>query len=549
MAGASIFPSLTGLIGGFNEAHEDYRNQQLKIEQERSQREHDVFNALLSSPDPEIQAMAATGMITNAQGPQRKGGIRGWIGDIQSNPILPKIRDYIQAHAAATGTPSALPSRSITGIVPSEPGTAGQVSTQTTRAGQPAPAATTPDQTKPWTDVPPSVGQPPPTAGTPPDTGRPAPIQGLKIGPVSTPPPVSAPHIFPSPEDLSAQKYRGEYAGEIQGITQALIQSGLSPQEAAATARDHFLRSRGVGAAGGLQLVHGKGPDGQPADAMFDKRPGSPTQGSYLKIGSEEPFEGFVGGSIQQPRSTDREGMARELFGKPFSNLTADEAKQVNDRLLTFHGEMSGAQTTGRGEAAANIPLSTEQRFSAIHEYSQQWNALQQPVREMQRNLLTAQAALANFERDQNGSSQAVLKAFETILDPRETGVRASDFGLTKAGQDLFDRAQAAYQRVIQGGGQGVTKENLAALLSTAQAIVGSMQNFNTGHRQRIHNVLTAGGIDPSLVLGADDVPEPGTGKAPGTVGMPPPTGATGGGAGSAPKTQQQPDGSWVIIR
>lgn len=555
---ASIFPSVTGLLQGFNERHEQYRQEQMQLEQERNKRETAVFNTLLSSPDPEVQALAASGMLTGAMGPSRKGGLRGWIGDMSTNPVTGKIRDLItQSQQSAPGT---IPSRSITGLVPGEPGSAAEVSTQTTRAGQPPPAATTPDQAKPWTDVPPTVGQPPPTAGGAPETtppaaavGGPPPIQGLQIGPQTSTPSAQR-RIFPTPEDLATQKYRGEYTGEIQGISDALYAADPNPDrakaraDAAAAARDHFLRSRGVGAAGGLQLTHGKDAQGNDVEGMFDKRPGSPTYGQVLHVGTDQPIEGFVAASVSAPRSTDREGISRELFNKPFSALNADEAKQVNDRMVQFRGQLAGAQTTGRGTAAADIPLSTEQRFSTIHDYSQQWNALQQPVREMQRNLLTAQSALANYERDPNGSSQAVLKAFETILDPRETGVRASDFGLTKAGQDLFDRAQAAYQRIIQGGGQGVTKENLAALVSTAQAIVGSMQNFNTGHRQRIHSVLTAGGIDPSLVLGADDVPDPGTGKAPGTVGTPPPTGATGGG-GSVPKTQQQPDGSWVIIR
>ncbi len=196
----------------------------MQLEAERNRRESDIYAHLLTSNDPEIQARAATGMIDSAMGPQRKGGIRGWLGDLEQSPVLGQIRALIST-PTGPGTPAALPSRSITGTSTATPGTAGQVSTQTTRAGQPPPAATAPDQTPTTAALAPGVGQPPPTGPAPMD---------LQIGPLSTPQagPPTYRQVFPRPGEAEASAERTQLLSRADTVSNYILQHGGSPLEA-----------------------------------------------------------------------------------------------------------------------------------------------------------------------------------------------------------------------------------------------------------------------------------------------------------------------------
>jgi hypothetical protein len=302
---------LEGLLAGFNERHNQYRAEQMQQEHERNQRETAVFNTLLSSSDPDVQALAATGMITGAMGPQRAGGLRGWIGDMTTNPIMAQLRHMIDT--STTTTPAALPSRNITGVVPSEPGTAGEVTTQTTRAGQPGPEPTHADTAIPYQPISPRVAQPPPTG--------PAPITGLTMGPLSSPQPtVTRRSIFPTPEDLAAQRYRGEERGRIEGDVAGMRAAGISDAEARAAI---LARERGRYGVGTVQSIQGETPDGQRHFAIFDKQPGSPTWGQYLDPVTKQPIPNFrpLTATASMSLGADAERVAIELFGTRASAL------------------------------------------------------------------------------------------------------------------------------------------------------------------------------------------------------------------------------------
>lgn len=496
----SVFPAITGIISGFNQEHQRYRDEQLDLERERNRRESEVYTTLMQHGTPEMQHLALTGLLTSATGPQRKGGLRGWIGDMQTSPIAGQIRDLINTPETQTQSTTTLPSRSITGVAPMTPGTAGQVSTQTTRAGQPPPLATAPDQTP---TIPSSVGQPPP--------------MNLQIGPLqpgvtrttTTQTPRKA---LLTPEEQVAQHYRGEYSGEIEGITQALVASGLSPQEAAATARDHFLRSRGVGAAGGLQLVHGKDAQGKDVSGMFDKRPGSPTYGQVVRIGTDEPIPGFVQTSTGQPRPTDRWQISQQVaqdFGEDPAHLSSAAIEEVNRRVVALGGEKAGASATGRQTALAGAPLSREQATTQIREFTEQWNHNTAPIRAAQMAQAKLHAGLSRLDTDPNGAAQDILTAFDSIINP-QTGVGSSEYARSAQGQPLLDRAMALWQRYGAGGGQGVTKENLQDLAVTADAIVQSLEPWRQTFRGQIEAQARAAGItdtgpifgEPSAAVG-----------------------------------------------
>lgn len=520
---------LEGLLQGFNERHQQYRDEQMQLERERNQRETAVFNTLLSSPDPEIQSLAATGMITGAMGPSRKGGLSGWIGDMTQNPIMGQIRNLI---ATPVTTPAALPSRNITGIAAGAPGSASEVSTQTTRAGEPGPESTNPDAAIPYrTAIPPTVAQPPPTA--------PAPITNLQTGPLSAPKPTTSPrHVFATPEELAAQHYRGEYGGEVEGIIAGLMKGGMSQADAAKVASEHFMRSRGLMGAGlgTLQLVHGTDANGNPASGVFDKRPGSPTYGKIVNPDTGEEIRGFVQGSVTAPRATDREGMARELFGKPFSQLTQDEAAQVNARMVQFHGELAGAGATGRQTALSTAPLTREQLTAETGRLTQQWNQNTAPIRTAQQAQAKMHAAVGRLATDPNGAAQEILSAFGEIANP-QSGVGTSEFARTAQGQPIVDRLSALFQKYAQTGGQGVTPEELQSLAQTADALVAALTPWQASFRTQIEaQARTAGIADPSSIFG----------ESTSQIGQPPPTSApiTPPTVGVSPRVGTSPTGA-----
>jgi hypothetical protein len=488
----------------------------MQLEAERNRRETAVFNTLLSSPDPEIQSLAATGMITGAMGPSRKGGLRGWIGDMTENPIMGQIRNLI---ATPTQTPTATPA----GTLPMAPGSAGQVSTQTTRAGQPGPAATEPDPTTEAlrTALPPTVGQPPPTMGQPPPA-------------TTTPGPR---HIFATPEELKAQQYRGEYTGEAEGIAAGIMAAGGTREQGLDVARRHLMGRLGVGGAGSLQIVHGKDATGTERSGVFDKRPDSPTYGRVIDPDTNAPIDGFVQSSTTAPRATDREGMAMELFGKRFGDLTAEQAKAVNDRMVEFHGQLAGSSATGRQTALSSAPLTREQITAEQGRLSQQWNTNTAAIRTAQQAQAKMHAAVGRLATDPNGAAQAILDAFGEITNP-QSGVSTSEFARTAQGQPIMDRLNALFQKYAATGGQGVTPEELQSLAQTADSLVAAMTPWQQQFRGQIEAQARAAGIqDPSGIFGEAIAPATVSPR----VGTSPP-----GAAGH--QTVKNPDGTWSII-
>src|SRR5262245_3151057 len=275
-------PDLFGFLGGYSDRRREIEAQNMQLAQESAAREAEILKLLLNSPDPKIRGMAATGLIT-ASGPQtRKGGLAGWMGQMETNPIFPKLLQYMQT-PQITGheqipTPS-LPARFrsptaalTTAALPTVPpaqGSAALPDTQTTVAGEPPPVMPT--------QIPTPVAGPPPPPLTPaqeasrfepgPPGDNPALFepQGDDLRPsfsaetIGTPPgpppqlwnearapivndlrqgaPIyGLPQAFPTVEDTTLAQYRGRAAGELQGQieewTKLYLAMGLSEREA-----------------------------------------------------------------------------------------------------------------------------------------------------------------------------------------------------------------------------------------------------------------------------------------------------------------------------
>jgi hypothetical protein len=250
------------------------------------------------------------------------------------------------------------------------------------------------------------------------------------------------------------------------------------------------------------QSIAGELPDGTPAFGIFDR-----INEQYLDPATREPIEGF------RPRTTTgsqslgvyAERAAREL-GYPTANAAAQagEMEAVNQRASEIAGEQAGATTTGRGEAAAEVPLSTAQRFQATTDLAAEWTKIEAPRREMERQLLLMNTGLERFrEGDKTGGSQAVLVTFQKILDP-DSVVRVSEYQRSAEGLSLWQRMEGYRDRLLEGGA-GVPEAELALMVGTAQAFVDGMATWNDLERDRIRGTAEEFGIDPERVFGVAD--------------------------------------------
>src|SRR5262245_20961190 len=215
---------LEGWLTGYGDRRREIEQENLRQAENAMAREHEVFKLLLNSPDDEVRTMAATGLITGSQPQKPKGGLRGWFGEMESNPVYPQLLRYLKTPkitgyeekisstlpATFRSPTAALTTQALPQAPPQQaPGVgpdfeayprAALPETQTTTPGAPGPAVTQPIPTpRPapatpvpgadrlaqaqtaFNDVPPDVATPEGQAGL---TGL-----GLPWGPPPTPPP------------------------------------------------------------------------------------------------------------------------------------------------------------------------------------------------------------------------------------------------------------------------------------------------------------------------------------------------------------------------
>src|SRR5688572_5433019 len=85
-----------GMLTGFQGRHYDIEQENVRQAELQHARESKVFEALLNSPDEEVKALAATGLFTAATGAKKKSGLRGWLGEMESNPMLGRIQELMR---------------------------------------------------------------------------------------------------------------------------------------------------------------------------------------------------------------------------------------------------------------------------------------------------------------------------------------------------------------------------------------------------------------------------------------------------------------------
>lgn len=488
----------TGLLGGFQSRKREVEHEQLRQSERASEREGRIFEALLNSPDPEIQALAASGLLESAQPKKRKGGLRGWLGEMETSPTLSRLQALIQTPVETAPGAPAQPPQTVYPTIPTPPPTLGEAP-----AGTPAQSLTQPG-----------------AAPAP----RPQPQQ--IPGKVATPPTMGPRKIFPTAEDQIRRETLAREGAQTEAELARAKAIGFSPEEYKELERQKVRRATGA-----VGQTYAEG------EIVAD--PDSPTgfsQTLYLRadptVRQKIPAGAPHAGSSRAPNV--RESIAHELFGKPgedpravIPRLTPDQMKTVLDREVTRQGQTAAGITTARGGAAAEVPLTTQQRFQAITSLQDDWRKVEAPIREMQRQYQLMQVGLRRFnEGDKIGGSQAVLVTFQKVLDPPSV-VREAEYARSGAGLSLLNRLEGYVQR-LQSGGAGVPPEELAAMVETANQFLRGLEGWNAAEKGRIEETARQFKLDPTLITGST------------TVGAAPPTG------GRTPAPQSGPPNVFV---
>ena len=330
----------TGLLSGFLGRKREIEAERLEEAHRAAERESRVYETLLGSPDPEIQALAATGLLESAKPRRRAGGLRGWLGELEGSETYGSLQGLINKPVAVTEQ------------VMTSPGVAGLPSKQIT------PAASTMQTT-------PSLGEAPmgtpSTSMTEPGAPPAKPLEYVSAaGPtIGRPPEFTARttmqrrRIFPTPEDVAVQQARGKAAGDVEGEVQGLIRSGVPEAEAREIVKQKMIRTSRGGT--GFQSIAGEMPDGTPAFGVFNR-----AIGGYVDPDTGQPMRGF------RPRTTtgsvsfgaDRESIARSTFGMPFVRLTQEQQQVVMQKANDLAETESYRRGVGTGRARTETELS-----------------------------------------------------------------------------------------------------------------------------------------------------------------------------------------------
>src|SRR5262245_61702965 len=83
---------LEGLLTGYANRHYEIGREKMREAELAADREERVFNTLLNSQYKDIQDYAAAGILDLSNPRRRKGGVAGWMGEIEQTPYLDMIR-------------------------------------------------------------------------------------------------------------------------------------------------------------------------------------------------------------------------------------------------------------------------------------------------------------------------------------------------------------------------------------------------------------------------------------------------------------------------
>lgn len=320
------------LASGFSGTVNAEVKRQQDLDAQRRETEGNIFRALLQSDDPELAALALTGLMESATPGKRKKGLRGFMGEMEGSPMLGQLRTLLN-------TP-----------VPHE---------ELQWADRPAPEATKPPTVASFGSMALPAGSPVESSTPPMTVGMATPLPTRRVGEVKS---VMGPRrMFMTSEEREAAQREGRITGTLRGIAKGggEITPELSTQVGLELAGFSSYGGR-YGAGGKLQHVNVEMPDGTQIAAVFDP---DPTDGGYFT--ADPSRQRLVGAMpLQRTASTtlgiDREAGTRILFpGRRSTSLNGPEMEQVDAWVRNRIRETSYQRGTGAGRAEIETKLAS----------------------------------------------------------------------------------------------------------------------------------------------------------------------------------------------
>ena len=505
---------LTGLVQGFQGRKGVIEQENLQRAQLAAAREAKIYEALLDSPDPQVRSLAATGLLQTGQPAARKGGLAGYLGELEQSPIFPTLLQYAQTPQTRTreveeagpwgmaGTPEGLPAREP--ILPSLP--AIQPMVPTPPGAQPAAQA--------------------PTAVTSTTAGPPTPVQyrALPTPPgteQAVPPPTrtetttALPRMFPTGEDKAQGAIQGKIAGFIE--TYRMYTGQEPPPE---LVKQLILELAGAntmgglyGRGGGFQSIAGEivNPDGStvPAWGVFDR-----AAGVYKDPETGQPLDNFRPRTTTGSRSmgTDREALARAYYGRPYASLTQIEQQDVINRETGLIREQAREAKMGDYEALSVKPFSPQELLTTTMNFQENWDKVSLAARGTQEALGKMEEGYVQYlSGNKAAGSEALVVTWQKVLDSLSV-VREAEYLRPGQNQSFENRVRGILARLIEGG-TNIPPEELGTYIEVARGLNAVMQSNLAPYRERIVNTIKANPqlkIDPATIFG------------PSTLGLPP---------------------------
>lgn len=509
---------MTGLLSGFLDRKGQIEQENLRQADLSRQREGQVFNALINSPDPEIQSLAVAGLLESAKPGRRKGGFGGWLGQMEQSPFLPQIQSLIQTPVRETRQVPVEPP-TVQGYLPTPPPGVGAAAQPTTSPTQGGPLAS--PQTGPAAQEPPIqdwVGAEPrdlgpvatdPRLATAPPTLRPVTTERPR-------------QVFRTPEDQALLTARARAQGDVEGEVAGLVASGIPEAQARDTVRQKMLRLSRGGAVGQTY-----------AEGNIVEDPDSPTgwsQTLYLRADPTQtqriPAESPLARSTRGANAL--EAVAHKRYGRPgedpravLTRLTPDEMAGALAEKRDLDAQAAAELVVKKGEAAAGVPLTLEQKaqevqrqFTRANSLRQDWERISAPSRLVRQNLAMIGAAEAAVRRGDVGAGhETILVTFQKMLD-RLSVVREAEYLRPYYNQSLENRVRGYRDQLLEGGSKLPT-EQLLTYARLAKEIGQEILKDDQQLAQALRVTADTFQVDPALIFGDSDL----------GIGQPPPGG------------------------
>jgi hypothetical protein len=312
---------LEGLLSGFTGRKRELELENIRAAELANQREARVFEALLNSPDTDIRSLAISGLLDSAQPTKRQSGLRGWMGQMEQSPWLPRIQQLMQT-PVATEEPIHGP-QEMTGYLPQAPRTASLPDTNVVEPGMPPPTPVQPDI----------------RAGA--ATG---PVIGVERG-------MRPRQVFRTDAEQMLENRRAQAQGDIEGEVAGLVAAGFSEPEARELVKQNYLRRT----ASAVGQTFGEG------NVIPD--PSSPTGYSQLLYLRADPtvqhrMPAQPPTYVTATRGADREAVTTRLFpGQRYGQLTTQQAMQVDREVLKYQQELRQGQALGTELGQFQAPM------------------------------------------------------------------------------------------------------------------------------------------------------------------------------------------------